>query len=92
MHRNELLSNLAAMLRDLFAQHQNGVEGIKINRAHGYVDGYMRVLVDGKFATKQELLRMVYEARASSVPSRSDRETSDVRAPSRPGAGTFQAA
>ena len=92
MHRNELLSNLAAMLRDLFAQHQEGVDGIKINRAHGYVDGYMRVLVDGNFATKQELLRMVYEARANAVPSGSDREASDVRAPSRAGEATFQAA
>lgn len=91
MQREELLTNLSEMLCDLFRQHQRGVASAKINRAHGYIDGYMRVVVDCNFATKAELLKLVYEARASATLRSGPHEAATV-APSRPSASVFQAA
>ena len=41
----EMLDNLRAMLRDVFRLRTEGVTYARLARAHGYVDGYMRVLL-----------------------------------------------
>lgn len=59
----EMLENLRAMLRDVFKLRSSGVAYARLARAHGYVDGYMRVLLDTDVATKKELLDLVAEER-----------------------------
>lgn len=68
--KSEVLSQLRTMLRDVFALRAAGhVEG-RAGRAHGYVDGFMRALLDTGFATKEELLAIVAEEReAASGPA-----------------------
>jgi hypothetical protein len=59
----EMLDNLRAMLRDVFRLKSDGVAYARLARAHGYVDGYMRVLLETGIAEKQELLTLVAEER-----------------------------
>jgi hypothetical protein len=55
----EVLSNLQAMLRDLLTAAAAGGGRARIARAHGYVDGYMRALLDLGVAQQPELLQLV---------------------------------
>jgi hypothetical protein len=61
--KNELLDNLRDMMRDLFVARASGEVYPRLARAHGYVDGYMRVLLDTGMATKKELLDLVSQER-----------------------------
>ena len=63
----EMLDNLRAMLRDVFQLRTDGVAYAKLARAHGYVDGYMRVMLEAGIATKKELLVLVSEERSRSL-------------------------
>ena len=65
--KREMLDNLRAMLRDVFQLRTDGVAYAKLARAHGYVDGYMRVMLEAKIATKKELLVLVSEERSRSL-------------------------
>jgi hypothetical protein len=55
----EVLSELQTMLRDLIAAAAVGGGRARIARAHGYVDGYMRALLDLGVAQQSELLQIV---------------------------------
>ena len=55
----EVLSELRTMLADVFTAKAQGEAYGRLARAHGYVDGYMRALLDLEFVTKDELLEMV---------------------------------
>jgi len=57
--KTELLENLRIMLRDVFKLRREGSAYAKLSRAHGYADGYMRVLLDTHVVTKKELLELV---------------------------------
>ncbi len=57
--KGEVLSELQTMLRDLLAAAAGGVGRARIARAHGYVDGYMRALLDLGIAEQAELLQLV---------------------------------
>jgi hypothetical protein len=57
--RVEMISDLKTMLRDMFAASASGAAGARLARAHGYVDGYMRAMLDLGVATKSELLAVV---------------------------------
>jgi hypothetical protein len=57
--RVEMISDLKTMLRDMFAASASGAGGARLARAHGYVDGYMRALLDLDVATRSELLAVV---------------------------------
>jgi hypothetical protein len=61
--KDEMLSELRTMLRDVFAAQAAGQVQARVARAHGYVDGVMRVLLDTGIATKQELLDLVASER-----------------------------
>ncbi len=61
--KTELLSELRTMLRDVFALRASGQLESRVGRAHGYVDGFMRALLDSGIATKNELLTIVSEER-----------------------------
>lgn len=61
--KSEMLETLKAMLRDVFRLRMDGVAYARLARAHGYVDGYMRVLLETGIADKGELLEIVAEER-----------------------------
>lgn len=62
--KTEMLSELEKMLHDVFAARAAGTSHPRMMRAHGYVDGYMRVLLDTGLAKKEELLALVARKRA----------------------------
>jgi hypothetical protein len=55
----DMLENLRVMLRDVFRLRAEGAQYARLARAHGYVDGYMRVLLETGIADKSELLALV---------------------------------
>jgi hypothetical protein len=61
--KTEVLSELQTMIRDLIAAAAAGVGRGRIARAHGYVDGYMRALLDVGLTDQRELLQLVASER-----------------------------
>jgi hypothetical protein len=62
----DVISELRQMLSDLF-KAKPAIEGYTgYARAHGYVDGYMRALLDVRVVTKAELLELVNRERERS--------------------------
>jgi hypothetical protein len=61
--KNELLENLRGMVRDMLRLRSEGGAYAKLARAHGYVDGYMRVLLETGVADHKVLLALVAEER-----------------------------
>ncbi len=59
----DLLNELRGMLRDVLLAKEAGHAHAKLARAHGYVDGFMRALLDSGIATKSELLEIVASER-----------------------------
>jgi hypothetical protein len=64
--RPELISDLRAMLADVFAAKAAGEAYGRLARAHGYVDGYMRALIELGAMTKDELVEIVSSERERS--------------------------
>ncbi len=62
----ELLAELRTMLADVFAAKASGEAYGRLARAHGYVDGYMRALLELGVVTKAELLDVVNAERERS--------------------------
>jgi hypothetical protein len=62
----EVISELRSMLGDVFRAKAQGEAYGRLARAHGYVDGYMRGLLDLGFVTKAELLEVVNAERERS--------------------------
>jgi hypothetical protein len=63
-NKAELLTDLQSMLSDVLAAKAAGGSHDRIARAHGYVDGYMRALLDIGVVTRTELLDLVAGERA----------------------------
>jgi hypothetical protein len=61
--KTEMLAELRTMLRDVFNARTEGAAYARLARAHGYVDGYMRSLLDHGTITKEELLAIVAQER-----------------------------
>src|ERR1041385_9048783 len=57
--RAAMLETLRNMLRDVFRLRRDGTAYARLSRAHGYVDGYMRALMESGLATQQELIEVV---------------------------------
>jgi hypothetical protein len=55
----EVTADLKQMLGDVFAAKEAGQSYARLARAHGYVDGYMRALLDLEVLSKTELLGLV---------------------------------
>ncbi len=55
----EMLADLRVMLTDVFVAKAAGQAYGRLARAHGYVDGYMRALLEAGIVTKAELLEIV---------------------------------
>jgi len=60
----DMLAELRRLLHDVFVAHTEGSNGNRLSRSHGYVDGYMRALLETGGVTKQELLELVATERA----------------------------
>jgi hypothetical protein len=61
--KEELLENLRSMMRDMLRLRSEGGAYAKLARAHGYVDGYMRVLLEAGIADQKALLALVADER-----------------------------
>jgi hypothetical protein len=61
--KDELLENLRGMVRDMLKLRAEGGAYAKLARAHGYVDGYMRVLLETELADTKTLLGIVADER-----------------------------
>lgn len=61
----DMLNELKVMLYDALLAKTRGVTYPRLARAHGYVDGYMKALIDAGIATNHELLSLVSEARTT---------------------------
>jgi hypothetical protein len=57
--KQEIISELRTMLRDIFVAKSAGENYARLSRAHGYVDGYMRALLEVGLVEKEELLAIV---------------------------------
>jgi hypothetical protein len=65
LSKAQMLDNLRALLSDVFKLRREGAAYAKLSRAHGYVDGYMRSLLENGSASRQELLELVAAVRVS---------------------------
>ena len=64
MARNDKqLAAVREMLRDAWAARSGGQPYPRMARAYGYVDGYMRALLELGSVSKEELLALVAEER-----------------------------
>ena len=64
MTKPESVAQLRKALREMLLLRSQGSNFPKLSKAQGFVDGYMRALLDGRLATQQELLAIVAEERA----------------------------
>jgi len=62
----EVIAELRSMLSDVFTAKERGEAYGRLARAHGYVDGYMRALLDLGVTSKDELLEVVNSERERS--------------------------
>jgi hypothetical protein len=60
----DLIDELRRMLHDVFVARATGANYPRLARAHGYVDGYMRALLESGQCSKEELLAIVAAERA----------------------------
>ena len=59
-----MMTELRSRLRSALKLQHEGVSGAKLAREHGYIDGFMRVLLDTRAVTKSELLAVGADERA----------------------------
>jgi hypothetical protein len=78
----DVMAELRSMLADVFAAKAAGEAYGRLARAHGYVDGYMRALLEIGYVTKAELLEAVNaeRERASGPAMRPIADVADVAA------------
>lgn len=80
--KSELLENLRGMVRDMLQLRTQGGAYAKLARAHGYVDGYMRVLLETGVADQKSLLSLVAEERRKlEGPSTRELAADEIDAP-----------
>jgi hypothetical protein len=63
--KTDMLDELKVMLYDALLAKTRGATYPRLARAHGYVDGYMKALLDAGISTNQELLSLVSQARST---------------------------
>jgi hypothetical protein len=83
--RDRVKSDLRELLRDVFAAKASGEAYTRLARAHGYVDGYMRAVLDLGVLDKNELLALVNaERERASGPALGNARDDEPRALSTP--------
>jgi hypothetical protein len=76
----EVLRDLETMLKDVLTATESGRAYARMARAHGYVDGFMRGLLDTGFASKEELLEIVARERTRAAGPATDRAREELDA------------
>ncbi len=61
--KSEMLAELTTMLRDVLATRSDQAAYTRLARAHGYVDGYMRALLESGAISRDELLSLLARER-----------------------------
>ncbi len=61
--KTDMLRELEAMLHEVFEARARGAEHTRIVRTHGYIDGFMKAMLDAGTVTRQELLEIVARQR-----------------------------
>ncbi len=74
MSKSELLSQIRSLVADVTRARFEGGLRVKLARAHGYADGYMRALLDAGLVDQKELLAAIGEERGQVVAAGSVRE------------------
>jgi hypothetical protein len=59
----EMIAELRRLLHAMFVAQADGSSYVRIARERGYVDGFMRALLDSGQATSKELLEVVARER-----------------------------
>jgi hypothetical protein len=67
MSKEELLSRVRELVRQVTEARFEGALYAKLARAHGYADGYMRALMDAGLVDRNELLSVVGSARETTT-------------------------
>ncbi|AUX22768.1 hypothetical protein SOCEGT47_032780 [Sorangium cellulosum] len=62
--KTETVAGLRRMLNEMLAARERGESAPRLSRTQGYMDGYMRALLDSGQVTRQELLEIVAVERA----------------------------
>jgi hypothetical protein len=57
--KTDIVADLRGMLQGVFAAKAGGESYARLARAHGYVDGFMRALLDLEVLSREEMLSMV---------------------------------
>jgi hypothetical protein len=57
--KEALIAELKRLLSDAFETQRRGALQSRLGRSYGYIDGYMRVLIDTGVASESELLEVV---------------------------------
>ena len=60
----EMIRELRRLLHDMFVAQAGGSSYVRLARDRGYVDGYMKALLESGQATNKELLEIVASERA----------------------------
>jgi len=66
-NKREMLEDLARNAAGGLLLREQGVAYAKLARTHGYVDGYMRVLLETGMVTQKELLALVAATRTEAL-------------------------
>lgn len=61
--KTEMLRELEGMLREVFEARARGDEHMRLVRTHGYIDGFMKAMLDAGTVSRQELLEIVSKQR-----------------------------
>ena len=88
MQKSEMLNELKRMLNDVLTATTKGVSYQRLARAHGYVDGYMKALLDSgsrRWLAVDRATRPRVERRPASGRARREMERSRVWPPRWPG-------
>jgi hypothetical protein len=63
-NKSEMLNELKRMLNDVLVARNKGATYPRLLRAHGFIDGYMKAMLETGIASRPELLALVAEERS----------------------------
>ncbi len=61
--KDAMISELRRLLTEAFEAQRRGALQSRLGRSYGYIDGYMRVMIDAGVANESELLELVRNER-----------------------------
>jgi hypothetical protein len=63
-NKSEMLNELKRMLNDVLVARNKGATYPRLLRAHGFIDGYMKAMIETGMVSRSELLALVAEERS----------------------------